>query len=478
MSEAENSFSDARVRIRPAAPEPHRKNLTTVGLILELRKNPIAAFGARAYREPYIYIRSRLRHFLMVCDPEGAKHVLLDNAQNYVKSDQVQRQLKPALGNGLVTAEGESWRFQRRTAAPLFQPRLIDQFLPAMRQATQSMLERWREFPDGAEIEITEELTRLTYDIISRTMFSGDVTMDHGSMSRALSTYLVNVGRVDFAAALGLPQWLPTPGRMRAWPALRFFRREIRTLIAKRRVQLAAGTTTAPVDLLTLLLTTRDPDGGRLFGEKEIEDNILTFIFAGHETTANTVAWTLYLLSLFPEWDERVAAEAASLGSNSACNLEVLPVARCVIEESMRLYPPAPLIARDAIGADHVGGIAIEPGTFVLIPIWVIQRHNALWQDPDSFDPGRFMAERRNKIPRFAYLPFGAGPRVCIGMGFAMEEALVILSTIAAEFRLALKPDHPVEPMARITLRPLHGLRMKIHRRVPDQASVASAAGS
>jgi cytochrome P450 len=311
-------------------------------------------------------------------------------------------------------------------------------------------------------------MMRLTYDIISRTMFSSDVKMDYRAMSRALSSYFENVGRVDFAGALGVPDWMPTPRRLRALPALKFFRREMHALIERRRTLLRSSPNAAPQDLLTLLLTTRDPDGGKLFGEDEVYDNVLTFIFAGYETTANALSWTFYLLSQYPEWDAVVAREAkAVLEERPAGTDDIAQLAsvRMVLEESMRLYPPAPLMARDAVGADAVGGIAIEPRTFVLVPIWVIQRHKRLWENPDSFDPERFAPGRREKIHRFAYMPFGGGPRICIGMGFAMQEAAIILSMIAREFCLTLKPGHPVVPMARITLRPLHGLKMRLHRR-------------
>src|SRR5258708_8057631 len=238
--------------LRPAAPVQHRKNLSTLQCILELGKIPIAAFGARAYREYYVYERSRLRHFLMVAHPDGVKHVLLDNSANYVKSFQAQRQLKPALGNGLVTAEGASWRFQRRTASPLFHIRQVSSLVPVMAEATDVMLSRWRLLPDRAEIDVADELMRLTYDIISRTMFSNDVTMDYRAMSQALATYFENVGRVNIVGALGLPDWVPTPRRLRAWPALRFFRKEMGALIARRRAILANRPERAPEDLLTL----------------------------------------------------------------------------------------------------------------------------------------------------------------------------------------------------------------------------------
>jgi cytochrome P450 len=468
VPETATQIGISTLRIRPAAPIPHHKKLSTFAFILELGKNPIAAFGARAYRELYVYQRSRLRHFLMVAHPEGVKHVLLDNAANYVKSFQAQRQLRPALGSGLVTAEGASWRFQRRTAAPMFQKRQITTFAPAMAKATEIVLARWRALPDGSVIEAADEMMRLTYDIISRTMFSHDVTMDYRSMSAALATYFENVGRVDIAGALGLPPWFPTPRRLRAWPALRFFRREMEALIARRRAVIESDPVSAPQDLLTLLLTARDPEGGTLFGEAEVFDNVMTFIFAGHETTANALAWTFYLLSEFPQWDTRVASEADDVledGAPDAKSVARLLQSKMVLEEAMRLYPPAPLMARDAVGADTVGGIAVDAGTFVLLPIWVIHRHRELWSDPEAFDPERFAVGRRDQIHRFAYLPFGGGQRVCIGMGFAMQEAAIILSMIAREFRLQLVPGHPVEPMARITLRPHHGLKMTLSRR-------------
>jgi cytochrome P450 len=474
MAETWAEISQGSDAFRPAAPIPHGRNLSALQFILELGRNPIAAFGARAYRERYVFERSRIRDFFMICDPGGAKHVLLDNAANYVKSSQAQRQLKPALGNGLVTAEGASWRFQRRTASPMFQHRHIAALAPQMADATEVMLARWRAHPPETEIDVADEMTRLTYDIISRTMFSNDVTMDYEAMSHALASYFENVGRVDLAGALGVPDWVPTPRRLRARPALRFFRREMGSLIARRRALIDSDPLSAPQDLLTLLLTARDPEGGALFGDEEVYDNVLTFIFAGHETTANALAWALYLLSQSPRWNARVADEAGTVldGRNPGANdIDALTVTRAVLEETMRLYPPAPLIARDAAGPDTIGGIAIDKGTFVLLPIWIMHRHQTLWDKPDQFDPQRFSPERRQQIHRFAYMPFGGGPRGCIGMGFAMTEATIILSMIAREFTLALKQGHPVEPLARITLRPRYGLRMVLRKRSSGDAA-------
>lgn len=450
---------DAKQRLRPAAPFPHSRNLSTLQVLRELGRNPVEAFGARSYREPYVYARSRIQDFLMISDPEGIKRVLLDNAVNYSKSVQFQRLTRPALGNGLANAEGPSWRFQRRLVAPMFSMRQVAEFAPAMAEAADAEAERWMGLGEGGEIDAAQAMMRLTYAIISRTLFSNDVQMHYARMAEALALYLETQGKVGVLRTLGLPDWVPTPSNLRARFPLNYFRRELEAVIARRRQALARDASAAPRDLLTMLLSASDPQG-RLFGEQEVFDNVMTFVFAGHETTANALAWTLYLLSQFPDADARVASEIAG-----ARGLEDLVYTRMTIEESMRLYPPAPIITRDSLGPDEVGPIAIRQGTFVMISPWVLHRHRSLWDDPDYFDPERFAPGRRETIHRFAYLPFGAGPRICIGIGFAMQEALIILSAILKRFRLELVAGHPVEPQARLTLRPKHGLKMRIRRR-------------
>jgi cytochrome P450 len=452
---------------RPAAPVPRRKRVSFLRVLWELRQNPIAAFGEGAYRLPLVHLTSRIRDFLLVNEPGAIRHVLLDNAANYIKSDQVQRLTRPALGNGLLNAEGASWRFQRRTAAPIFQMRHVTSFAATMASATADMLVRWDRTAEGATIDVADEMMRLTYDIISRTVFSGDVTMDYARMSKALLTYLETLGRIDMLGLLGLPRWVPTPDRLRAEPALRYFRREMEGLIERRKAWLERDPAAAPNDLLTLLLTAHDPEGGTLFSAREAFDNVMTFVFAGHETTANALAWTLYLLSQFPDVDARLAREVAGVDDSIMTTgaLPTLPFTSAVLEEAMRLYPPAPFISREAVAADVVGGVAIKPRTSVLISTWILHRHRLLWQNADEFDPTRFLAPQRDTIPRFAYLPFGAGPRVCIGMGFAMQEAMIVLTAVARRFRLELADDHKVEPLARITLRPKGGLMMRLYRR-------------
>lgn len=455
-------------RFRPSAPVPHTHTPTTIRFLVDLARNPIEAFGQYAYHEPYVYKRSWIRHLLMVNDPDGVRHVLLDNASNYVKSDQAVKRVRPVAGNGLLTAEGASWRFQRRTAAPIFQMRKVAGFTPEMTSATLAMLSRWGTLGDNAVVDIGEEMMRLTFDIISRTVFSNEITTDYGKIAHSMATYLDNLGRITIPDVMGLPGWFPTPGRLRARPAISFFRKELGVLIDRRRERLERDPKSVPDDLLTLLLTAKDPEEGALFSEAEVYDNVSTFVLAGHETTANALTWTFYLLSQFADHDASVAREVqGTLKTDGATSDDVssLPFTRAVIEESMRLYPPAPIFARDSVNGDNVGGVEIEPRTAIMIAPWVIHRHRKLWDAPDYFMPERFAPGVREKINRFAYIPFGGGPRICIGMAFAMQEAIVILSTIARRYRLELLPNQKVEPLARITLRPRYGLKMKVVKR-------------
>jgi cytochrome P450 len=455
---------------RPAAPVPRKRPVSFWRVLWQLRQNPIAAFGEGAYRLPIVHLKSRIRDFLLVNEPDAIRYVLLDNAANYIRSDQFQRLTRPALGNGLLNAEGASWRFQRRTAAPMFQMRHVASFAPTMAGATADMLARWDDLADGSSIDAAKELMRLTYEIISRTVFSGDVTMDFERMSKALLTYLKTLGRIDLLGLLGLPQWVPTPDRLRAQPALRYLRREMKSLIARRKALIERDATKAPNDLLTALLTAHDPEGGALFSEREVFDNAMTFVFAGHETTANALSWTLYLLSQFPDADAEVAREVRTVDEASVAqgSLPSLPYTSAVLDEALRLYPPAPFISREAVASDSIGGIAIRPRTSVLISTWILHRHQKLWERPDEFDPARFLPPAKEQIGRFAYLPFGAGPRICIGMSFALQEALIVLTAIMRRYRLELEAGQTVEPLARITLRPKGGLRMRLHRRLPQ----------
>jgi cytochrome P450 len=451
---------------RPPAPQPRVRALGPLALYRALRANAITAWRAEAYEEPTIADRNMLGGYVLVNDPDLIRTVLVEKAANYPKDALQLEKLTPAVGRGLLTADAEPWRLQRRTVAPLFQPAAVAGYLAPMATSVDEMLDRWESHAQtGARIDIAREMTALTYDIISRTVFSHEIETPAEVMGEAITTYFEALGRIDLWDVLPLPRWLPRPAFTRARPAQRIFREEVGRLLERRRARLAAGGA-LPDDLVTRLMQARDPETGAPLADAVIHDNLVTFMGAGHETTANALAWTLFLLSEFPEADARVAAEATSPGETpDVDDLARLTGTRMILEEAMRLYPPVPFLSREAVAHDRLGEAEVTPGTRIIIAPWVLHRHRKLWADPDLFIPERFAPENRGKISRFAYLPFGAGARICVGMGFAMQEALLALTMIARRFRVTLADDAQVFPFARMTLRPLNGLPMRIAAR-------------
>jgi len=430
------------------------------------RQNLIAAFTESAYEEPIIRRDFAGTKTWVLSEPEAIKRVMLDNANNYDKSQQQKRRLEPALGQSLLLADGDTWRWQRRTTSPAFQHRKIVDFAPLMVAAADDMLSRWDK-EGSAERDISQEMMRLTYDVLSRTVFGREAPLEPDRMGRAIDLYLSTAGRMDVAGMLNLPLWVPTVGRLQARPALKWFREEIGGAIAERRAELARGMRTDAGDLLTMLLTATDPETGRPMDDQLVYENALTFIVAGHETTSNALSWTFLMLSEYPWAEQRVRDElAAVLGDRPPAAEDVprLVYLRQVLDEAMRLYPPAPFAGREAIDADILAGEPVEPGTQILIATYILHRHRRLWDEPDLFDPERFAPGKREKIHRFAYIPFGAGPRICIGMAFAVQEAILLLAAILQRYRLTLRPGHIVEPHATITLRPRGGLPMRLER--------------
>jgi cytochrome P450 len=455
-------------RRRPPAPEPLTRALGPLGLYRALRTNSVSAWRQEAYEEPYIADRNILGGFVLLGDPDLVRHVLIDNAANYPKDDLQLEKLEPAVGRGLLTADGESWRLQRRTVAPLFQPQSVERYLAPMAASLDVMLARWeRHAETGAAIDVAQEMTTLTYDIISRTVFSHEIETPPHVMGEAITTYFDALGRIDLWDVLPLPRWLPRPAFIRAKPAQKIFREEVRRLLARRRARIAAGEA-LPDDLVTRLMNARDPETSKPLSDVVIHDNLVTFIGAGHETTANALTWTLFLVGEFPAADAAMAAEAKRVPAERAPGegeLAGMSATRMILEESMRLYPPVPFMSREAIGPDRLGEAQVMRGTRIIIAPWVLHRHRRLWTDPDLFVPERFSPERRAAIPRFAYMPFGAGARICVGMTFAMQEAMLALAMIMRRFRVTLVEGTSVMPFARMTLRPLGGLPMRISAR-------------
>src|SRR5205085_6181069 len=305
---------------RLPAPEPHARPLGPLALYRALRANAITAWRAEAYEELYIADRNMLGGYVLLNDPDLIRHVLVENAANYPKDVLQLDKLTPAVGRGLLTAEPESWRLQRRTVAPLFQPAGVAAYLAPMAASVDEMLARWEcHMRSGATIDIAREMTALTYDIISRTVFSDEIETPAEVTGEAITTYFEALGRIDLWDVLPLPRWLPRAAFIRAKPAQQIFREEVGRLLERRHARIAAGGT-MPNDLVTRLMQARDPETGAPLADAVIHDNLVTFIGAGHETTANALAWTLFLLSEFPEADARVAAEAVSLGETPSAD--------------------------------------------------------------------------------------------------------------------------------------------------------------
>ena len=461
-------MSAASRETRPFIPPyPRRSDRphSPLSTLLTLRRNPLEIWGKADFERPFSIGRSILGLRAAAHDPAAVRHVLLDNAANYRKDDLQLRVLSPGLSNGLLTAEGETWRLQRRSLAPLFSPRQVAEFAPAMQRVAAATVERLGHRRDGAVTDVGELMSRMTLEVLEQTLFSQGLGREPSEFQRAVTNYFDSFGRLDPLDLIGAPAFLPRLGRRRGRPALEFFAEAVDAIIARRKTLLERGGQ-PPRDLLSLLIAAKDPGTGRGMPEADIRANIITFIGAGHETTANGLTWTLYLLSQSPEWRARAEEQAErAFDPRQPASIEQCDVLRAVFEEALRLYPPAAILSRQALADDEILGVRVPAGAVVVVSPYVLHRRRGLWDNPDAFDPSRFLGERRERIDRFAYIPFGAGPRVCIGMPFAMQEAVVILANFLRAFRFELVAGHPVMPQQRVTLRPRGGMKMHVRRR-------------
>lgn len=454
----------------PRRPDRPRGALSA---ILTLQRNPIELWCKADFERPVSVGRTILGLRGAAHDPAAVRRIFLDNAANYRKDDLQLRVLRPGLGNGLLTSEGEDWRAQRRALAPLFSPRLVAEFAPAMQRVARAAVERMSRRRDGAVTDVSELMSRLTLEVLEQTLFSQGLAREPSAFQRALTSYFDTIGRLDPLDLIGAPAFLPRMRRLRGRGALTFFDSAVDAIIENRRALLDRGAE-APRDLLTLLLSAKDPENGRGMADADVRANIVTFIGAGHETTANALTWSLFLMSQSPEWRERAkddADQAFEAGRPPAT--EGCETLRAIFEEALRLYPPAAILSRQAIADDELGGVHIPAGAVMMVSPYVLHRRRGLWDNPDAFDPSRFLGERRDRIDRFAYIPFGAGPRLCIGMAFAMQEGIILLAHLLRAFRFDLVEGHVVMPQQRVTLRPRGGMKMHVKQRGSSQGSAA-----
>tara|TARA_R110000796_G_scaffold890_1_gene3312 strand:+ start:732 stop:2081 length:1350 start_codon:yes stop_codon:yes gene_type:complete len=420
------------------------------------RRNILSIIPQIATTQPMVSGKTGKR-WHMVMDPTAIREILLDRLDDYPKSLVTKNLLKPAIGDSLFIAEGAHWRWQRRAAAPAFSHRNMLNLAPIMTTAAERSCARIAQAGPRA-IDFLGEMVTTTFDVISDVTFSGDDTFDRNAVHGAIDDYIAEAGKISLFDILGFPDWVPRPGRITSGKALREMKQVADRAIDDRSRR---GNTGTP-DLLDLLLQGEDPKTKRRMNTAELRDNLLTFIVAGHETTALTLSWSLYLMGFDQSVQEKARAEAQSvLGGRAAtgADLENLPYTRQIIDEALRLYPPAGIISRTACKPDTLGGREIRSGDTVMIPIYALGRNRLLWDDPDAFRPERF--EDRKNIDRYAYLPFGDGPRICIGASFALQEAVIILATLLSRFRFTPVPGKDPEPVMILTLRPDGGVWLK-----------------
>jgi cytochrome P450 len=447
-----------------AAPRPPERPLPPRQFVAAMRDNFIATYSADAYDSDFIERPFLWRTSLVVNEPQAIKHVLLDNASNYRKSETYRRMLEPALGRGLLTSEGDTWRRHRRIMTPSFDHRSIVAYSPITVEAAASILEQWDRLPPGAEFDVGESMMHVALLVISRAMFSSDSDDMVEIVGTALKRYQSNVlpGLLDL---LGAPLWLM---RILRWRSERNILGEFNGAIARLIAQRGTAAGSDQRDLLGRLIAARDADTGARMSSREVRDEVITIFMAGHETVALVLTWSWYLLSQHPQAEAHLHAELASvLGGRSPRydDIAALRYTRMVLEESMRLYPPLHTVSRQAIGPDTVLGRPVPPGGIIMVSPWLLHRRPSLWKNPERFDPDRFAPDQAAGRHRFAYIPFGVGPRICVGMAFAMVESMLILAALAQRYRMRLAPGHVVEPQGLISLRPRHGMKMILERR-------------
>ena len=451
----------------PPAPIPMAKHpddwtpLDYLDSILAMSRNPVTASTKVSMTLEDVQVNSLGQDIIVVTSPTAIRHIFIENAKNYRMHPIRQAVLKPVLKDGLITAEGDVWKFGRRALSPVFVPRQIKSFATSMVEVTDKMLTSC--FPDGGIIDISESFLKLAYGVLSETLFSGEIDGQSDEALRDITRFSSVLGRADPLDILMAPKWLPRLTKLGGRGAVNRLRANVLALAMDRRARIETGTE-VPDDFLTLLLRTQTDEGERLT-DTQIVDEIVTFIGAGHETTSRALTWLTYLLSQDTASRARMETEIDQLDMTSPPEnwLEEIPFSMACFKEGMRLYPPAPFISRQAIAEDKFEEKILPKDCSVLINLWALHRHRNHWDKPDAFDPERFMGERGKSIGRFDFLPFGVGHRVCIGQRFALQEAAIMMVVLFRQLQLNwIETEAHPWPMMRITTRPAEPLKLRV----------------
>jgi cytochrome P450 len=439
---------------------PPTQALSLLETLRAAQRNVLEVIPGLAYVQPMVSGRLGSR-WHMVQDPGALRRMFLDNVANYPKSEVMLRMLRPAVGDSLFTSEGDSWRWQRRAVAPVFAQRNVTALAPMMTATATRAAERLAK-SDGPT-EMVGEMLSATFDVICDVALSGRDHFDSDVYGQAIIRYFETVGRASILDFLHVPQWMPRPGAILGRTSVKTMHAMVSRAIETRRSETAAGATRGADDLLDHMLNAEDAQTGRRMTSEEVLYNMQFFIVAGHETTALALSWSLLLLAGDLEAQERASAEAsAALGDAAADagNIAQTPYVKQVIEEAMRLYPPVGLLARNVRQPDILAGRQVLPNDTLFMPIFALHRHRMWWDNPNAFDPENFAPEKAAKRDRYLYLPFGAGPRVCVGANFAMMQAHIILATLLDRFRFTHSGDPMPVPTMTMTVRPEGGVRL------------------
>ncbi|MEM9330930.1 MAG: cytochrome P450 [Pseudomonadota bacterium] len=426
-------------------------------------RNPIEVWDESAYREPYVFNPNGMGGPLLVAnDTDLIRHTFIEHADSFKMSKVRQLVLRPLLRDGLITAEGNIWKRARKTISPIFTPRHVQGFANAIHSTTEAFAERYGSA--SQPVDMSQDMTLLTFEILSACLFSNQIVGDPDTFVEQIEILFQTAGKIDPLDIVAAPAWMPRISRLPCRKPLAYFRKLISDTVELRKMKIAADEE-IPDDFLSLLLQFEGGDG---LSRDEIEDNVMSFIGAGHETTARALCWTFYLLARAPEEREKVEKEVKRVTAkikNPAQWLDAMPYTKAVFEEVMRLYPPVSSISREAMEDVQWRDLTIKKGTQLFVIPWTIHRHRSNWEEPDAFNPSRFLPGNREKLHRYQYLPFGLGPRVCIGARFAMQEAAIVLGVLLSRYRFDMVADAPDPwPVQKMTTQPRDPLMMTSQR--------------
>ena len=451
-----------RPMTQPPKP-PARAGKVSLWRYLRLfRQDILSAQPARLYRAWMAEFKTPFFRSYLCNQPELVDLVLKQRPDDFPKSDRIREGLKPLLGNSVFVTNGATWKRQRRIIDPAFEGGRLRDTFPAMGAAGTAAADRLCAHANGTPLDIEAQTSHAAADVIFRTLFS--IPIEHEIAGQVFDTFrdhqraqpVVNLG-----ALLPLPRWFPRFHTARTKATARHIRALITELTAARMAQIRAGD--APDDLATKIMTTPDPETGERFTTEEMVDQVAIFFLAGHETSASALAWALYLLAIYPDWQDRVADEAQALSDEfKFSDMSRLRLSRDVFRETLRLYPPVPMMVREAACPERFRERDVPKGAQIVLSPWHLHRHERLWDNPDGFDPARYQSDNGKTCLRKAYIPFSTGQRVCPGAGFAMIEGPLLLSLLVRAYRFEPVPEKPAMPVAHLTVRGKDGIWLRI----------------